>query len=133
MTGDVTIRPEASCLVMTTEILRSMLYNGSETVREVLVTLRRCIFMVIPCMNAPLPLFKDLIKVEEEGVHTPSRHQKACPVIMVPFLPLTGHQAEWRVSPAELVYKLSRSGIGGGAFVCVYCRQPWWCMTRSTI
>lgn len=35
MTGDVTIRPEASCLVMTTEILRSMLYNGSETVREV--------------------------------------------------------------------------------------------------
>ena len=36
MTGDVTIKPEASCLVMTTEILRSMLYNGSQTVREVL-------------------------------------------------------------------------------------------------
>lgn len=35
MTGDVTINPEASCLVMTTEILRSMLYNGSEIVREV--------------------------------------------------------------------------------------------------
>jgi ATP-dependent RNA helicase DOB1 len=34
MTGDVTINPEASCLVMTTEILRSMLYNGSEIVRE---------------------------------------------------------------------------------------------------
>ncbi len=30
MTGDVTINPEASCLVMTTEILRSMLYRGSE-------------------------------------------------------------------------------------------------------
>lgn len=29
MTGDVTINPEASCLVMTTEILRSMLYRGS--------------------------------------------------------------------------------------------------------
>ena len=29
MTGDVTINEQASCLVMTTEILRSMLYNGS--------------------------------------------------------------------------------------------------------
>ena len=35
MTGDVTINPNASCLVMTTEILRSMLYKGSEVVREV--------------------------------------------------------------------------------------------------
>jgi superfamily II RNA helicase len=35
MTGDITINPEASCLVMTTEILRSMLYNGSEIVQEV--------------------------------------------------------------------------------------------------
>ena len=35
MTGDVTINPTASCLVMTTEILRSMLYNGSEVIREV--------------------------------------------------------------------------------------------------
>lgn len=34
MTGDVTINPEASCLVMTTEILRQMLYNDSETIRE---------------------------------------------------------------------------------------------------
>jgi ATP-dependent RNA helicase DOB1 len=35
MTGDVTINPHASILVMTTEILRSMLYRGSEIVREV--------------------------------------------------------------------------------------------------
>ncbi|XP_008289918.1 superkiller viralicidic activity 2-like 2 [Stegastes partitus] len=35
MTGDVTINPTASCLVMTTEILRSMLYRGSEIMREV--------------------------------------------------------------------------------------------------
>lgn len=34
MTGDVTIKPDASCLVMTTEILRQMLYNDSETIRE---------------------------------------------------------------------------------------------------
>ncbi|KAJ3034314.1 ATP-dependent RNA helicase mtr4, partial [Rhizophlyctis rosea] len=35
MTGDVTINPGAGCLVMTTEILRSMLYRGSEIIREV--------------------------------------------------------------------------------------------------
>ncbi|KAL5703430.1 RNA helicase [Ranunculus cassubicifolius] len=35
MTGDVTIEPNASCLVMTTEIWRSMLYKGSEILREV--------------------------------------------------------------------------------------------------
>ncbi|KAL2622125.1 hypothetical protein R1flu_002330 [Riccia fluitans] len=35
MTGDVTIAPNASCLVMTTEILRSMQYRGSEVMREV--------------------------------------------------------------------------------------------------
>jgi superfamily II RNA helicase len=29
MTGDVTINPHATCLVMTTEILRSMLYRGA--------------------------------------------------------------------------------------------------------
>lgn len=35
MTGDNTIDKNSSCLVMTTEILRSMLYRGSEIVREV--------------------------------------------------------------------------------------------------
>ncbi|GFU46746.1 exosome RNA helicase MTR4 [Trichonephila clavipes] len=35
LTGDVTINPSASCLIMTTEILRSMLYRGSEVMREV--------------------------------------------------------------------------------------------------
>ncbi|KAJ1630764.1 P-loop containing nucleoside triphosphate hydrolase protein [Pavlovales sp. CCMP2436] len=35
MTGDVTICPTADILVMTTEILRNMLYRGSEVVREV--------------------------------------------------------------------------------------------------
>uniref|UniRef100_A0A8C2T3D3 SKI2 subunit of superkiller complex n=1 Tax=Coturnix japonica TaxID=93934 RepID=A0A8C2T3D3_COTJA len=34
LTGDVQLRPDASCLIMTTEILRSMLYNGSEVLRE---------------------------------------------------------------------------------------------------
>lgn len=35
MTGDITINPNALVLVMTTEILRSMLYRGSEVMREV--------------------------------------------------------------------------------------------------
>ncbi|KAJ1461001.1 NUC185 domain-containing protein [Pelagophyceae sp. CCMP2097] len=35
MTGDITINAGAACLVMTTEILRSMLYRGSEVMREV--------------------------------------------------------------------------------------------------
>lgn len=35
ITGDVTINPSASCLIMTTEILRLMLFRGSEIMREV--------------------------------------------------------------------------------------------------
>lgn len=31
VTGDVTLNPNASCVVMTTEILRSMLYRGTGT------------------------------------------------------------------------------------------------------
>ncbi|XP_041081672.1 helicase SKI2W [Polyodon spathula] len=34
LTGDVQLNPEASCLIMTTEILRSMLYNGSDVIRD---------------------------------------------------------------------------------------------------
>ncbi|OLL21995.1 putative ATP-dependent RNA helicase [Neolecta irregularis DAH-3] len=35
LTGDVQINQEASCLIMTTEILRSMLYRGSDLIRDV--------------------------------------------------------------------------------------------------
>ena len=35
MTGDVTINSNASCIVMTTEILRNMLYKGSEITKEI--------------------------------------------------------------------------------------------------
>ncbi|KAI9793137.1 MAG: hypothetical protein M1833_000822 [Piccolia ochrophora] len=35
LTGDVQIQPEASCLIMTTEILRSMLYRGADLIRDV--------------------------------------------------------------------------------------------------
>ncbi|KAK1940011.1 DExH-box ATP-dependent RNA helicase DExH11 [Phytophthora citrophthora] len=35
ITGDVSINPDASCLVMTTEILRSMLYRGADIIRDI--------------------------------------------------------------------------------------------------
>lgn len=35
ITGDVQINPDANCLIMTTEILRSMLYRGSDVIRDV--------------------------------------------------------------------------------------------------
>jgi hypothetical protein len=35
ITGDVSVNPEASCLIMTTEILRSMLYRGADIIRDI--------------------------------------------------------------------------------------------------
>eukprot|EP00877_Chromochloris_zofingiensis_P011877 jgi/Chrzof1/6943/Cz02g04140.t1 len=35
LTGDVQIKPEAPCLIMTTEILRSMLYKGADIIRDI--------------------------------------------------------------------------------------------------
>lgn len=35
ITGDVSINPEASCLILTTEILRSMLYRGADIIRDI--------------------------------------------------------------------------------------------------
>lgn len=34
ITGDISINPDAACLVMTTEILRSMLYKGADLIRD---------------------------------------------------------------------------------------------------
>ena len=35
LTGDASVKPEAQCLVLTTEVLRSMLYRGADTIRDV--------------------------------------------------------------------------------------------------
>ncbi|SSD60518.1 related to Antiviral helicase SKI2 [Saccharomycodes ludwigii] len=35
ITGDVQINPDGNCLIMTTEILRSMLYRGADVIRDV--------------------------------------------------------------------------------------------------
>ena len=40
LTGDVTINPNATVLVMTTEILRNMLYRGNDLLREVHLSAR---------------------------------------------------------------------------------------------
>src|SRR5690606_33570339 len=34
ITGDVQVKPEAACLVVTTEILRSLLYRGADLIRD---------------------------------------------------------------------------------------------------
>ena len=41
MTGDVSINPEARCLVMTTEILRSMLYRRAGALLAAYLLARR--------------------------------------------------------------------------------------------
>lgn len=35
ITGDVNLKPDASCLIMTTEILRNMLYRGADTIKNI--------------------------------------------------------------------------------------------------
>lgn len=35
VTGDVSVNPKAQCLIVTTEIFRSMLYKGADTVRDI--------------------------------------------------------------------------------------------------
>lgn len=35
ITGDVTLNPQASCLIVTTEILRNMLYKGNDMIRDI--------------------------------------------------------------------------------------------------
>ncbi|WIA30222.1 hypothetical protein OEZ86_000313 [Tetradesmus obliquus] len=35
LTGDVQINPQAPCLIMTTEVLRSMLYKGADVIRDI--------------------------------------------------------------------------------------------------
>jgi len=45
LTGDVSLRPEASCLIMTTEILRSMLYRGADIIRDIEWVMDFCFFL----------------------------------------------------------------------------------------
>lgn len=59
ITGDVSINPDASVLVMTTEILRSMLYRGADIIRDLefvvfdegLFSLCKCAGVVITAWN----------------------------------------------------------------------------------
>ncbi|KAH8071591.1 RNA helicase [Aureococcus anophagefferens] len=76
MTGDITINPSAKCLVMTTEILRSMLYRGSEVMREVNVQFAPWIAVTHrqPCHVVytdyrPTPLVHYAFAAGGEGLH----------------------------------------------------------------
>ena len=83
MTGDVTIKPEASCLVMTTEILRSMLYNGSQTVREVLHASHPCESMTMQSWATALQRCRceaAMAACEMHAMLMPSLHMSSPPV-----------------------------------------------------
>lgn len=51
LTGDISLRPEASCLIMTTEILRSMLYRGADMIRDIEWVIVKCLFCSIHFFN----------------------------------------------------------------------------------
>ena len=51
LTGDTSVNPTAACLVVTTEILRSMLYRGAEAVRDI----EWVIFDEVHCTYAAAP------------------------------------------------------------------------------
>ncbi|KAI2660021.1 Exosome RNA helicase MTR4 [Labeo rohita] len=69
MTGDVTINPTASCLVMTTEILRSMLYRGSEVMREVAWVIFDEIHYMRDSDYRPTPLQHYIFPAGGDGLH----------------------------------------------------------------
>lgn len=56
LTGDVSLRPEASCLIMTTEILRSMLYRGADIIRDI-EWVKGLIRMVLYSLDSFVPVF----------------------------------------------------------------------------
>lgn len=61
LTGDVSIRPEASCLIMTTEILRSMLYRGADIIRDI----EWVCYLTITGISAISPVAFKILKVKE--------------------------------------------------------------------
>ena len=58
LTGDVSLRPEASCLIMTTEILRSMLYKGADIIRD--IEWVKGLFLYHILLNSKFSLFLSL-------------------------------------------------------------------------
>ena len=69
LAGDVSINPTANCLIMTTEILRSMLYKGSDLIRDVEVTLP-------PDDTAPLPIQRT--QPPCSAAHSRRRRRRRC-------------------------------------------------------
>lgn len=84
LTGDVQINPEASCLIMTTEILRSMLYRGADLIRDV----EFVIFDEVHYVND-----QDRGVVWEEAIIMLPEHVKF--VLLSATVPNTMEFAEW--------------------------------------
>ncbi|KAA8545426.1 hypothetical protein F0562_020210 [Nyssa sinensis] len=93
MTGDVTIEPNASCLVMTTEIWRSMQYKGSEVVREVAwIIFDECLFAT---------------ETFSIGLNMPVKT-----VVFSNVLKFDGDKFKW-ISSGEYIQMTGRAGCGG--------------------
>lgn len=84
LTGDVSLRPEASCLIMTTEILRSMLYKGADIIRD--IEWVRCMFYCTIQLAIQLLPFPVLSPVEH------SRTQFCLPFYVSSFCYMFNYQ-----------------------------------------
>ena len=64
VTGDVSLNKDAGCLIMTTEILRSMLYRGDDLIRDIqwviFVSIKRPVAMELFVLLHQLPILLDV-------------------------------------------------------------------------
>jgi antiviral helicase SKI2 len=63
ITGDVSVNPDASCLIMTTEILRSMLYRGADVIRDIEWVIFDEVDMMIYVMELCFKLYYCIVQV----------------------------------------------------------------------
>lgn len=84
LTGDVQINPTATCLIMTTEILRSMLYRGADIIRDV----EWVVFDEVHYLNDP-----DRGVVWEEVIIMLPKHVNL--ILLSATIPNTKEFAEW--------------------------------------
>ena len=61
LTGDVQIKSEAPCLIMTTEILRSLLYGGAPCLIMTTEILRSLLYGGAPCLIMTTEILRSLL------------------------------------------------------------------------
>uniref|UniRef100_A0A7S1PGH6 RNA helicase n=1 Tax=Percolomonas cosmopolitus TaxID=63605 RepID=A0A7S1PGH6_9EUKA len=101
LTGDVQINPTATCLIMTTEILRSMLYKGADLIRDV----EWVVFDEVHYLNDP-----DRGVVWEEVIIMLPKHVNL--IMLSATIPNTKEFAEWvgrtKQKPMYVIQTLKR-------------------------